>query len=566
MNILKQHKRILNNQDGFIGAALMTGIAAGFTAATLGASLLVAGLVGVAGAALTFFAADLMTPDFADSPTYSSDSIGNTVSEGVFISRCYGKCRIGGNKLRFNDPDATDLRMIVSHCIGPVSGIVTWYINDIEWSELTGAHTKTEYTGTRAQTIDGRFSDAESSAYRGMAYTAFTFVKNDNQIGYDPNINVIMDGLLCAPLAGGADAFTRNPAVILYDWYLNVEGYSAGDLDLNAFKSLEALCDEIPDGSSLPRYRFDFNFDTNMSINDAKKLIWASFNGRAIMSQGKIKPVWDSSQVADGAGGLTTKTVSHAFTVDNIVKGAFEWKQLEKPNLIRIHFKDPENEYASSSVELKDEIDINDNGEILFEETCWYITDEELASRRCNFKFNKKRYPDYSCTLTALSGASDLEVLDLVTVTHILPGFETKQFLVTSRSEDELGRMEFTLEAYFSGVYDDSKVGTQAGFQSTLPNPYQAPSSSTNITAAMTTVGSAYDFNAVRVSFSPPTGDPFYSYSEVYASNDDSTYHYIGDTDGSGSFTFNALGVVYEPGDNCYIKLRSVSDYGVFES
>ncbi len=262
------------NAYAFIGAAIIAGLSAVSTAVAVTTwSALTIWAVGAAVAIGTYLVAESMVPempDFSNSPTYASDRIGNTISEGTFVARCYGKCKIGGNKIRFNAADDTDLRIIVGHCIGLVEGITRWEVNDIEWSELTGTHTKTEYTGTRAQTVDARFSSL-ASAFRSIAYTAFTFAKDDKQVGYNPNITVVIEGLLCAPLAGGADAFTRNPAVILYDWYLNVEGYSAGDLDLNAFKSLEALCDEVPAGSSLPRYRFDFNIDTNMAINDAKK-------------------------------------------------------------------------------------------------------------------------------------------------------------------------------------------------------------------------------------------------------------------------------------------------------
>ncbi|MHA1289573.1 MAG: hypothetical protein ACTSPB_19475, partial [Candidatus Thorarchaeota archaeon] len=337
----------------------------------------------------------------ADSPTYAHpNQIGNTISEDVPVARCYGRCKIGGNKIRFNEPDATDLRVIFAHCLGEVNGITEWKINNIAWADLTGSHTKTEYKGTRTQTADGRFT-SRACAYRGIAYTAATFEKNDKQIGYNPRMTVVMEGLKCTPLAGGSAVFTRNPAVILYDWYLNVEGYSADQIDLNAFKSLEALCDEVPSGGTLPRYRFDYNFDTDISINDAKKLIWSSFNGRVIQSQGKLKPVWDSGQVADGSGGLTSKTAVHSFTEDNIVRGSLTWSQPEKYNIVRIHYLDGDDDFKQTSVEEKNEHDINVNGELLFEENCYWITDREIARRRARFKYNKFQYPDYKAKFTS---------------------------------------------------------------------------------------------------------------------------------------------------------------------
>lgn len=505
-------------------------------------------------------------PGIPGSQTYNAaDRIGNTIREGIFAARCYGRCKIGGNKLRFNDPDADDLRIIVAHCAGSVEGVVETQINDVEWSELSGTHTKTEYTGTRIQTPDSRFTD-DPSAYRSMAYTGFTFEKDDKQVGSDPNITVVMDGLLCAPLAGGADAFTRNNSVIMYDWYLSVEGYQASELDLNAFKSLEALCDEVPTDGTLPRYRFDFNIDSNMSINDAKKIIWSSFNGRVIMSQGKLKPVWDSAQEADGAGGLQAKSISYAFDLDNIVKDSFTWQKLERPNLVRIYFKDSEKDYKTSTVEIKDEFDIQENGEILYEENAWYITNAEIARRRAKFKYNKKRYPDYGCKFTALSGASKLEVYDLVTVTHILPGWTNKSFIVTSRGEDNLGRMEFTLEAYFSGAYDDSEVADQGNFASNLPNPF-VPDPVTNVGLEERgfVAGDGSYVPYVILTFTKPD-NVFWFRGQVFTSTDGGVnYTFYGNASDGDGYRLTAAKADYEAGDTLCVKVLSENDNGTVQ-
>jgi len=506
---------------------------------------------------------DTYLKDLGASPTYSSKSgrVQNTIADGVAVARCYGKCKIGGNHLRYNDPDASDLRVIIGHCMGVTEGITRWEVNDIEWSELTGTHTKTEYKGNRTQTADARFS-TKASAYRGIAYTAFTFAKDDGQIGSLPRVTVVMEGQLCAPLAGGADAFTRNPSVAAYDWYTDVEAYSAGDLHLNDFKSLEELCDEVPTGSSLPRYRFDFNVDVNMAMADVKKLLWQSFNGRVIRSQGKLKPVWDSAQMADGAGGLTAKTVSHAFTEDNIVKDSFSWSQPQKPNVVRIHYKDSN---KNVSVEEKNEESIAINGEILYQENAWYITDEELANRRCKLKFNKFKYTDYECKFRAFSDAGDLEVYDLVTVTHSLPGFSTKEFLVKSKTETHHGQPSFTLEAYYSGVYDDSLVGIQTSYESTLPNPY-VPVAVTSTALAeggfIANDGSYVPY--VTLTFTRPN-NPFWVRGQVWTSTDDSTFEYYGSSASGAAFRIEAAAAKFDEGDTLYVKILSENTNGAVQ-
>ena len=200
--------------------------------------------------------------------------------------------------------------------------------------------------------------------------------------------------------------------------------------------------------------------------------MFQAFNGRVIKSQGLLKPVWDSNQMANGIGGLTTKTISHAFTEDNIVKNSLTWKQPERPNTVRIHYIDSGKDYQKTACEIKDEFDIDTNGEILFEEKAWWITEGEIARRRCRFKFNKFLYTDYVCKLSGFSDSSDLELFDLVTVTHSLPGWTAKEFQIIGKGEDMNGIMQFTLEAYFSGVYSDAEVAVQENYSSDLYNPF----------------------------------------------------------------------------------------------
>jgi len=54
----------------------------------------------------------------------------------------------------------------------------------------------------------------------------------------------------CSPISATDDpkVFSRNPAVVMWDFYRNIEGYAIADLDVNEFKSLEALCAVYPAG------------------------------------------------------------------------------------------------------------------------------------------------------------------------------------------------------------------------------------------------------------------------------------------------------------------------------
>ena len=261
-----------------------------------------------------------------------------------------------------------------------------------------------------------------------------------------------------------------------------------------------------------PRYTFDFNFDNKTTINDAKKLIWKSFNGAVIKSQGKFKPVWDWSTEADGAGDLTTKAVRHAFTEDNIVLDSFTWSPIDRPNIITVNYLNSHDNFRKDSVTLKDEADIGARGEVPWDETCLYITSTDVARRRCQVKMNKARYADYRCFLIGLSDSQDVEISDLTTVTHQLPGWTNKQFIVVSKNEDLYGRPAFTLEAYHSGMFGDQVAPIDASYRSWLPTPFGKPFHVTDVDIADS---SYFDANgkyhiSVIVSYTKPRNSTFW--------------------------------------------------------
>jgi hypothetical protein len=594
------------------------------------------------------------------------------------------------------------------------------------------SHFKNTLLGTDSQNpiqVNGTdLFSLSTCAYRGIAHTGFDFAKT-SQIS---NINsLLLEGLfgLCEPIGGGAKVFSRNPAVVMWDFYRNVEDYEIADLDENAFKSLESLCGAYPtsgdggpirppgpnnttvkatsyhdtryspffafdfnlatDGSHIntswastqgqttnqrlnvdlgvpvvltkivlinshidgastnegiqnfviqgsntasdldhttyadagsgwtnvqtgltatqydsadpyknyevaspgtayryysikiannhgggwlkvrdicfygrsPRYTFDFNFDTEININDAKKLIWSSFNGRVIRSQGKLKPVWDWSTVADGSGGLTTKTSQYSFTMDNAVKDSFTWFPTKRANKIEVKYLDSSESFKKRTVIDKDDSDIETRGEVILDITAYYITQRDVAARRSKRRLYHAMYADFQCTLTGFPSSQKLEVYDLVTVTHTLPVWSAKKFIILDKTEDEYGRPTFLLEAYYAGVFDDAETPFPESYFSGLLNPLTVPSTATNINATLAIPGTGFDYLAVIVSFVPPK-DAFYSYSKIYASNDDSTYYEVGTSSGQ-NFVINGLGTIYEPDDTCYIKLVSVSEAGI---
>jgi hypothetical protein len=124
-------------------------------------------------------------------------------------------------------------------------------------------------------------------------------------------------------------------------------------------------------------------------------------------------------------------------------------------------------------------------------------------------------------------------------------------------------QLTYEIQAQSISVYGiESQWTTVTTGSSDLPQI--VPPSSTNISAAMVDSGTAYSLSAVLVTFTPPNPPGVYAYSEIYACSDNATYKYMG-RDSTGSFLIKGLGVIYKTGDTCYIKIRSVSNFGVRE-
>ena len=138
------------------------------------------------------------------------------------------------------------------------------------------------------------------------------------------------------------------------------------------------------------------------------------------------------------------------------------------------------------------------------------------------------------------------------------PEMQTLTITIPSVIED----VEYEIQAQSISVFGVPSTWTAVG-NGTPATPQIVPSHPTGISADLVAGGSAYNYAAVAVTFTPPT-DPVFSHCDVYASNDDTTYHYVGQNT-TGSFVFSGMGSIYEADDTCYIKLRSVSIYELSE-
>ena len=723
---------------GVLGTAFAAGLKAAIVGGIMGAMMgvnLMSTFEGMGGPDLP----ELPTPGIGTS-TYRGAQPTVTVEQGTPIGMAIGKVRMAGNIIRTNDPDhASFSQMLILHNDGQSevtnykvsrTTYFAYYVNDIEFEEFTGSGPKLwSWSGstTHEAGVSHMFTTNVTN-FRGLGLTELQLRKDDRYKSFQ-NFNIVGNfGMLhnIGQENGGTKSFTRNPAQILWDWYVRFEGYAASGLSLAAFQTLESYCSEfittsplqalyppgatketcistsqhssqyaprfafdktrstigtsaktgflalatgsirinvdmgdkylfgglamqnyhsigntvagaglkdfLVDGSNdravfenttyinaswtnigsgtlnehsasdieefqhfnissntayryfsfrlvnnhgsgsqvglrdikmkgrPQRYTFDYVFDSKMSLNDAKKLIWKSFNGGVIQSQGKLTPIWDQGQ----------DTTTHAFTIDNIKKDSLTWGRRRYPNIVRIHFINSHDGFKKDVVELRDEVDIDAKGEIIFEESAWFITESSVARRRCQYKFDKARYQDYFCKLTGGHDSSKVEILDKVTISHPLPGWSSKEFLVSKKSEDEYGRPAFELDAYFAGLYDGYAFEEQENFSARPPYVYDQLS---GVTGLALTLDQFFDESGVYVgkyllTYTPPNGS-LYSHSRILlqthapGSSAGNFEEYGVDHSSGNNFIINGLQGKYKTGYSVTAMVQAVSVNGI---
>lgn len=447
-----------------------------------GGNPIVAGKAAMGAAALfTGIASNRQRPRTLLNTSYApAPPIATTMEENIPIPLIYGRVRTSGNVIQGGNNN-----LHVAFAEGQISAYSDIRINDIPIAVVKDDDgnlvTYDMYYGGVTQTEDSRLDITGlaiyKQAYRNTAYIAFTFPTTLQVSAGVPNVTVTIAGKLCRPLtdlSAGTPAYTRNPAVIMADFAINVKKKTAASIDTTSFQALETYCNAIPTGGTLPRYRLDYAF-IGGSIADSQAIIESAFLGRLIRSQGVYKVVYEAS-----------KASVFAFTEDNIVQGSLSWRRRMRKNIIRVHFLNSTEEYRPDVVEIRDEESIAVLGDQTFEEHANYITDAEIAQRRAQYWLDKFKYSQTVLSLTGFPVSAKLEILDVVTVTHDTPGYAAKLFMILEKHQDEFSRPIFVMEEYNSAIYGDYAAAKQASATSTLPNAFDAPDAPTAISCTTT--------------------------------------------------------------------------------
>ena len=173
----------------------------------------------------------------------------------------YGKYRLAGTRVYIEVTGSENqyLWLVIAWCEGTIDAIEKLYFDELPEDDgrFSGLVDFWHHLGTDSQTVDTNLDAASSkwtSAHRGRG-VAYSVVK----LTYDrkrpdawpqvPVVSAIVRGKKVVDVtAGGAAAYSNNPANCLYDYLTNTRyglGFPSTDIDLASFQTAQAICDAI---------------------------------------------------------------------------------------------------------------------------------------------------------------------------------------------------------------------------------------------------------------------------------------------------------------------------------
>lgn len=323
------------------------------------------------------------------------------------------------------------------------------------------------------------YSPKELVAFAHTAYVALTIKDSELFKGHINDIKVRLHGRKIYD--GDVNPnYSTNPAWCVYDQLTSARyGADIPTALINAasFTAVASYCDTAitnEDGVSETRHRCDVVFDDKDTVADRINAVLASFGGYLYTLDGKINLGVDSSA-----------SISHTFTMDNIVAGSFNFWMIDKseaPNDVSVMYYDAANDFKASYVNVKDQTLIDSYGRNFEEIQLTCINRYSQASRMAKYYLNKTIYSTYGCSFKVSINHCNVAPGDVCEITHTVPGWTAKDFRIISVVEDSNDELEITCEEYDSDLYSDEGLPYTPPEGSTLPNPNELPPIVTGLT------------------------------------------------------------------------------------
>jgi hypothetical protein len=452
----------------------------------------------------------------------------NTTGSVNAIPVIYGDRRVGGTRVFIDTTNSNkDLHLVFALCEGSIKGFSKFYLNNelaAQWngtawvpeSKYSGylrvehrqGGDNPSYYSELASAVGSKWTSNHKLCGVASAYVRLNF--NRDLFSGLPTCSFDVSGMTVTQTAvGWVSADYNNPAWVLYDYLTNTrygKGIDPAMIDIDSFFDTRDYCNELvnmkdKDGNTIQqkRYTADGHIDTAKPLIDNVKDILTSMNAFMIQSGGKYKVRCNKAETV----------TDFEFNEDNIT-GQWEIQlgtKTNRFNQMKTTYFEPDNNYFANIFLIKDSAYLADDNDQVYERelslplTCNY----NRAAYISRIIMNQSRY-QMTVTFNAVQTAMTVEVGDVVTIRHFVPGWgydgvAAKQFRVMNITLQPAGDVRVVAVEYNASVYTNETViqapdfarastYTGQGSASTPDGTVTSPSGGSLITLTSTSGGS----------------------------------------------------------------------------
>jgi len=479
----------------------------------------------------------------------------NTRATSEPIPIHYGTSRIGGNIVYINctGPENKYLHMIVTFSEGPVKGIKQdgpgdkIWLDDLRIQDYAPFCSWEFFRGTPDQNVCATLQAADPNWDDAMRYTAYLYLRleyNEDKFASLPNVTIELEGREIYDPRSDTTAHSANNALVKYDFLRNDRysiGLSAGVFDIDSIKDAANWCDTNG-------YQFNGPIMERQAVIDNSDDILRNFRAGLIWSEGEYKLLiyeYDTPVMH-----LTEDDIdANSFRI--VVPGI-----PDTPNRVIVHYADVVDNYISKSRVIEDinAVLLYDLEERDFELDLKGTIHAEQGTKLGSYYVDRNRL-NYQFSFSCHPRAIALEPMDMIQITHSLPGWSGKIVRVLDVEQLQDGRCQLLVISEDPKLYDDIvNVATHQAYETNLPAPTDPPPNITDLILEET-----YDRPGILISLKRPAKWTNWDYAKIFISTDGTNYSSIATVKTDDPYIYHDV----IPGEKYWIKVVSYSIYGV---
>ena len=331
---------------------------------------------------------------------------------------------------------------------------------------------------------------------RGVAYLGMRFKWDEEAFSGIPEVTALVTGKKVYDPRTATTAWSDNPALCIRDYLTNTrygKGIPASAIDDVAIAAAANDCDEsvtlYDGGGSGKLFTCNAVLDTSKSLFDNLNTLLLGCRGFLPYSQGQYRLKIDGSRSSE-----------FTFTNNEIIDGIVitgESKD-EKLNRVSVKFPNPDANWQPDTAiwppagSTEETTFLAEDGGVLLQEDIDLdtITNYYQARDLARVLVLRSRNA-MTCSIKTTSEALQLEIADVISITHSTPGWVEKPFQVTQMQLNEDGTVSLNLLEYDSTIYTWESGAEQTTYPDTnLPDPFTVGVVSNITITETTTLGS----------------------------------------------------------------------------